>query len=51
MLLPMRRAVPSSETGVPAIVTAGPPLEMDSPAMKNPVGFAVNVVPATVKVD
>lgn len=51
VLLPMIRAEGPSETGVPAIVTAGPPLERDVPAIEKPVGFTVNVFPATVKMD
>lgn len=51
VLLPMIRAVGPSESGVPAIVTAGPPLEREVPAMENPVGLAVNVVPPILKID
>lgn len=51
VLLPIIRAEGPSETGVPEIVTAGPPWEMVVPAMEKAVGLAVNVLWATVKID
>ena len=51
VLVPMTRPDGPREIGVPEMVMAGPSRERDVPAMEKPVGFAVNVVPPTVKTD
>ena len=48
----MARVPPGAkETGVPEIITAEPPGEIVVPSIANPVGWAVNVCPATAKMD
>ena len=48
----MARVPPGAkETDVPEIVTAEPPGERVVPPIVNPVGWAVNVCPATAKTD
>lgn len=49
VLVPTIRPEAPRLTGVPDIVTAGPPGDTVTLATANPVGFAVNTWPATVK--
>ena len=50
--LPIARAPPGAkDTGVPEIMTAEPPGESVVPSIAKPVGWAVNVCPATAKTD
>ncbi len=51
VLVPMMRSEDPRETGVPEIVTPDPPGVSVVPAIEKPVGFAVKLCPATVKMD
>ena len=52
VLLPTsKRPDACKATGIPEIVTPGPPAEMVVPSMENAVGFAVKTCPATVNTD
>ena len=48
--MPMTNIPPGSKlTGVPEIVTPGPPADIVVPSMENAVGFAVKTCPSTVR--
>ena len=51
LLVPMTNIPPGSKlTGVPEIVTPGPPADIVVPSMENAVGFAVKTCPSTVSI-
>lgn len=49
--VPMTRSEGERDTGVPEMVTPGPPGDRVVPAMAKPAGRAVNICPPTVKTE